>query len=156
MGYLVTGDQVSRWVSGQLGITVEIEKTAGVGWADEDGMVTQGAAFYNYSGRNMYVHVALLPEHRIVPTFLAAMMDYPFRQAKVHRLTGLIPAKNECGKALAVSLGGVLEGCLRECLANDDLLVYGLVQQQAERWLTAPYQRRLRRNIGVAHGQVVT
>lgn len=153
---IVTGDQVSRWVAGQLGIAIDIETTVGVGWSEADGTLTQGAAFYNYSGhdggRNLFVHVALLPGHRMVPTFLAAMMDYPFNQAKVHRLTGLIARSNFLGCALARSLGGTLEGCLRECLANDDLLVYGLVQPQAERWLTAPYQRRLRRSIGVAHG----
>ena len=151
---LMTGDVVSLWVATKLGITIDLDKTAGVGWTDVEGHLLMGAAFYNYSGRNMYIHVYCCPGHRLVPTFVAAMMDYPFNQARVQRLTGLIPAKSECGKALAIRLGGVLEGTLRECLAEDDLLVYGLLKRDAARWLTAAYQRRLR-PIGEAYGKVI-
>ena len=153
---LVTGDVVSRWVATQLGITVEIDKTAGVGWAEPDGTITIGAAFYNYTTYNMYVHLAMLPGHHLTPTFIAAFLDYPFKQAKVHRLTGLIPRKNKAGRSFAKALGATYEGCLRECLdGGDHLYIFGMLSTEAERWLTAPYQRRLRRNIREAvHGKI--
>ena len=149
---IVTGDHVVQWVEEQLDITIDLRGAVGVGWM-QDGHLAQGAVFYNYTGRNMYIHVACRTGYRLSPTFVAAMMDYPFTQAHVQRLTGLIPSCNEQGKALAMRLGGRLEGRMREVLDSGDLLVYGLLKRDAARWLTAAYHRRLR-PIGEAHETV--
>ena len=106
---IVTGDQVSCWVATELGIAVDLRLTVGVGYA-EGAKIIQGAAFYNFTPYNIYVHVALASGHGINPTFIAAMLDYPFNQAKVRRLTGLIPLKNHVARKFAEHLGGKVEG----------------------------------------------
>lgn len=145
---IITGDRVSIWVAKNLGIEVDLRLTVGVGWED-NGQIIMGAAFYNYTPYNIYVHVFIVPNHRLNPGFIAAFVDYPFNQAKVRRLTGLIPLKNFVARKFASDLGGKIEGCMEQALENDDLLIYGLTRSNAERWLTAPYQRR----IGVRHGK---
>lgn len=151
---LVTGTWVAAWTAMKLGYYPEmLGQAQGIGWAQGQTFIREtmlmGVLFNHYTERDLHVHFYKEEGVMVPPMFLAAVMDYPFNQAKVRRITAPIPAKNLRMQALARRLGFVCEGQQQEMLDNDDLMLYGLTSTQAKRWLTAP----IRRHLGVEYGQ---
>ena len=145
---LIVGDAVCQWVGAQLGFPVHYPLSQGVGWL-QDNTIKAGLLFYDYTRQNMNVHVAFTPGFRWNPTLLAAMMDYPFNQAQVQRLTGVIPKRNIPARELADHLGAELEGEMKNATSEgDSLMIYGLQREGASKWLTPAYQRRLESTYG--------
>lgn len=88
-------------------------------------------------GASVEMTVAGLPKSPwLTPGNLAGFLWYPFRQLNVGRVTIYTTPTNERCIALVEGIGFVREGLLREAAANgDDLLVYGLLARDAERFL---------------------
>jgi RimJ/RimL family protein N-acetyltransferase len=121
--------------------------SVGIGW-QRDGEIVCGAAFTDYNGININMHIAKLDGETFPPTFIAAIFDYPFNQVGVRRMTGLIPESNAASIAFAERVGGVREGVLRDGARDGNLVIYGLLRSEADRWLTASFARRLKRQGG--------
>lgn len=149
---LVLGQGVVEWVGAVLGNKFNLDTSEGIGWL-RGGNIVMGAAFTDYNGANINMHIALVKGERFSPTFVAAIMDYPFNQSGVKRVSGLIDESNEQSRRFAEHLGAVQEGVLRDALPNGNLVVYGLLKAAAQRWLTASYSQRLRS--GGLNGQSV-
>lgn len=140
---LLSSPEVSYWVSRQLGMEFDPARGTGIGQLDTQGNICVGAHFCDYDKQNVNVHISKIPDTRLNPTFVAAFIAYPFTQLRVVRLTGLIGSRKANAIQFAVRLGGVFEGRIRRGLPDDDLLVFGLVNTDAQRWLTARNLRRL-------------
>jgi len=138
--HLCVGDGVSQWVAEKLNAQAGFHGATGIGWM-VDGKITAGAVFNNYNRASVHMHLAI--EGRMPPTFVAAIMDYPFRQLGCKRITGLIAERNWASRRFAEHLGARIEGVLQDALESGNLVVYGLLRNDACKWLTAPYSRRI-------------
>jgi RimJ/RimL family protein N-acetyltransferase len=141
---LVFGPSVSAWVGRMTGHQYPGNATA-IGYA-RHGRIVQGAVFTDYSGANIQIHIACDPAHSFYSTFIAAAMDYPFRQLNVRRLTAFVASRNAPSQRLAEHFGGVREGVLTDALDDDDLIVYGLLRCNAQHWLTARFSDKLKQH----------
>lgn len=100
----------------------------------EDGELIAGVIYNHYSGTNICMHVAAVPGRRwLNKAFLFAAFDYPFNQLGVRRVTGLVPAKNAEARRFDTKLGFKYEGRMRHALADDDMLILGLLKEDC-RW----------------------
>ena len=138
---LVIGDGVLDWVNKQL--SVNLGEGAGIGFT-RNGEIIMGSVFNNYNTASIHMHIALKEGERLSPTFVAAIMDYPFRQLGVKRITGLIAETNIASRRFAEHLGFKFEGLLQDAIPSGNLVMYGLLKEQGDHWLTALYQRRLK------------
>lgn len=139
---LILGDGVIQWVSIMLGFPLQ-EKAVGIGWM-RHGEPQIGIVFYDYSPENMFIHVAMKPKAYWSPVFCMALMDYAFTQARVGRLTGMFPSRNTAALKFALKAGAHFEGRLRQAApGGDDYLIYGLLREEAEKWRTPAFQRKL-------------
>lgn len=66
--------------------------------------------------------------------YLWACFDYPFNQAKVHRITGLVGEGNHLARKFDEHLGFKLETRLKGAHPTGDLLVYVMRREQCK-WL---------------------
>jgi len=139
---LAVGTHVVQWVGDATG-HVYPPGAVGVGY-ERGGRVVQGVVFTDYTGANIQIHIARDPSHPFYPAFIAAAMDYPFRQLGCRRLTAFVAAKNIKSQRLAEKFGGVPEGIMLDALDDDDLIVYGLLRRNAQHWLTARYSDKLK------------
>lgn len=141
MNGLVIGDSVVEWVNKQL--WMNHRDGVGIGFA-RNGEIVMGVIFNNYNTASIHMHIALKEGERFSPTFIAAIMDYPFRQLGLKRITGLIAEDNVASRRFAEKLGAKFEGVLQDALPSGNLVMYGLLKEQGQYWLTALYQRRLK------------
>lgn len=148
---LTIGPHVIQWVGQQLDIPVYYPLMTGIGWED-GGELTVGAIFYDYTTYNINAHIAMSVGKRLPPTFIAAFLDYPFNQARVRRLTGVVPKSNWQARELAEHFGGVLEGEMKNAVEDGSMMIYGLQRRDAERWLRPVYSRRLVKEGDTVHG----
>jgi RimJ/RimL family protein N-acetyltransferase len=139
---LVFGPHVVTWVAEANGNTY-LPGAVGIGY-ERNGTIVQGVVFTDYSGANIQIHIACDSAHSFYPTFIAAAMDYPFRQLGCRRITAFIASRNLASQRLAEHFGGVREGVLTDALDDDDLIVYGLLRRNAQHWLTARFSDKLK------------
>lgn len=146
MGRFVLADHdemVAEWVQKRIAhFTIDGAYSA-IGLVNEQGHLLAGVVYEQYTGIDVHVHIAAVPGKRWISRFwLGEVFRYPFVQLGVHRMTGLVPAKNKAAQAFDEHLGFKLEGRLREKLpGGDDLLVYGMLKEEC-RWLGAGYGRQ--------------
>jgi RimJ/RimL family protein N-acetyltransferase len=99
----------------------------------ENDTILAGVIYNHYTGTDICMHVAAVPGKRwLNRKFLFAAFDYPFNQLKVRRVTGLVPSKNKAAQRFDEHLGFELEGRIRHALADDDLLLYGLLREDCK------------------------
>ena len=136
------GPEVVAWVGDATGHKYD-STAVGIGY-ERAGQIAQGVVFTDYSGANIQIHIARSPAHPFYPAFIAAAMDYPFRQLNCRRVTAFVAAKNLLSRRLAEKFGGVREGLMLDALDDDHLIVYGLLRRNAQHWLTARYSDKLK------------
>lgn len=107
-----------------------------------DGVLLAGVVYNHFSDHNVCMHVGAVGRYWLTPDFLHAAFDYPFNQLKVKRVTGLVPKKNKAARKLDENLGFTIEGNMRQALADDDMLLYGMTRSEC-RWLSAEFCERL-------------
>ncbi len=139
---LTFGPRVLAWVGGMTGHEYP-DSAAAIGY-ERNGKIVQGVVFTDYSGPNIQIHIACAPGRTFYPTFVAAAMDYPFRQLQCRRVTAFVAGRNERSRSLAMKFGGVQEGIMVDALDDDDLIVYGLTRRRAHQWLTARFSEKLK------------
>lgn len=131
---LVVGDDVVRWVAARTNEHGNFGAAVGLGWA-RDGQLVAGVAYNEFNGQNICAHIASDGSRRwLAREFLWAMFDYPFNQAKVARITGLVGEGNHAARRFDEHLGFRLETRLTGAHPTGDLLVYVLWRDNC-RWL---------------------
>ena len=151
---LFIGLEVILWLERRLGETFDHQKSIGIGWLDKDQNIVIGACFTDYDGYNLNVHIAKNHNVPIPPTFIAAFCHYPFCQANVQRITGIIPEYRNDALRFALAIGGHPEGRIRKGIDGYDLIIYGMLKEEASCWLTARMLARIEK--GQHYGKVST
>ena len=152
---LAVGKGVAQWVSDTLGINLDISRCEGIGWA-KGGKIICGTAYAGWNGANVWLHTVIEKGRRMSPTYVAAMIDYPFNQLKVKRCSALIDQNNQVSRDFAQHLGAAVEGVLIDATESGNLVLYGLLKKDAQRWLTASFSQRLRsRDVRAENGKSV-
>ncbi len=136
------GPEIVAWVGVATGHKYD-STAVGIGY-ERDGRIVQGVVFTDYTVTNIQIHIARDQEHPFYSAFIAAAMDYPFRQLSCRRVTAFVAAKNLKSQRLAEKFGGTPEGVMLDALDDDDLIVYGLLRRNAQHWLTARYSDKLK------------
>ena len=139
MIYLIYGqDQaVANWVQSRL---PEIRNGFGEYTAigvTEDGAPIAGVVYHHYIGFDMQLSMAADSPRWCSRRTLRALLGYPFYQLKVARITACTGKHNKRMRSMAERLGFRLEGCVRRGFdGTRDVLVYGMLRSEAERWIT--------------------
>ena len=113
------------------------EKARAIGITDSDGRLIAVGVYYNWSERFKSIEFA---GASITPKWmsrevLSVLFKYPFVQLGCERLTLVIPRRNRRARRVIEGLGFVLEGKARKGFLDDDAMIYGILREEAERWM---------------------
>lgn len=133
---IVTGPQVVEWVAKQTNEFGNFGCAVGIGW-EHAGQIVAGVAYNDYNGPNINAHIAITGA--MTKTFLHTIFDYPFNQAKVKRITGLVGSGNEKGNNINLRLGFIEETRLKDCHPTGDMIVY-VMRRENCRWLELKHE----------------
>lgn len=142
---IVIGQEVVDWVASRTGEFGSYGAAVGIGW-EKDGSLIAGVVYNDFNGVNMQMHVASDGTGKwMTREYLRVCFDYPFNQAKVKRITGLVGEGNLEARKFDEHLGFVRETTLRGAHPTGDLIVYVMWKDKC-RWLRNEnlYPRRLR------------
>jgi len=102
-----------------------------------DGKLVSLAAFDNYNGTNIDIHIWA---DRITRKRLRALGDYAFGLCGCRRMTSLNDSNNFQMKEYLERLGFEYEGTIRHALPDSDLIVYGLIKEDCK-WVSPKPKR---------------
>lgn len=129
-------DILGPWIASRLGFQWYPGRGQCFGQIEDDKILAV-VLFEDYNGVNCSMHVAASVTDKarwLTKEFLFACFDYPFRQLKCKRVTGLVPAKNMAARRFDEHLGFILEATLKDAWPDDNLLVYRMYREEC-RWL---------------------
>jgi hypothetical protein len=121
-------DRVGPWVSSRTGGTYS-PTDVGIG-LEKDGVLVAGTLFDSYLGNSMCVHLAGDGKDWLNREFLHVCFDYPFNQAKIKKLIGLVDSTNTQARKFDEHIGFVLEATIKDAGRHGDLLIYSMTRQQ--------------------------
>lgn len=98
-------DWIGQWVADQVGFEYIPGRMTAIGLVDENERVLGGVLFYDYSGTNIWLHVAATPGCHGAVDFVKAVFDYVFVQCGCVRCSGWVPASNKAALVLDRKLG---------------------------------------------------
>lgn len=131
---IVTGQAVVEWVAKRTNEYGNFGSAVGIGWK-RHGALVAGVVYSDFNGANMLMHVASdESRHWLTREYLRVCFDYPFNQAKVKRVTGLVGEGNMAARRFDEHLGFVLETRLKDAHPTGDLLVYCMTRNNC-RWI---------------------
>lgn len=106
-----------------------------IGVAD-DGALIAGVVYHEYRGHSIQLSMASDSPRWCTRRTLKHLLGYPFSQLHVARITACTAKSNSRLRSLVSRLGFRLEGNVRRGLdGQHDLLIYGLLREEAERWI---------------------
>lgn len=142
-------DTVAGWVSGQIpGNPDFISRRDAFGrrmyhaiGAVEDtelgSKIVAGIVYHNYVAEygNIELSMAAISPVWAKRHIIAAFLHYPFEVCGCKRVTTMTPAKNRRALKFNEHIGFVREGVVRRGFGTDDMVICGLLREEAERWL---------------------
>lgn len=144
---IVYGDdeQVAKWVQAKL---PEIRNGFGVCVAVgivDDSQPIAGIVYHDYRPEiSVQMSMASTRPQWCNRRTLRALLSYPFLQLQVARVTVYTGKHNKKLRSLVERLGFELEGRVRRGFdGQKDLLIYGLLREEAERWIGERHGERL-------------
>jgi RimJ/RimL family protein N-acetyltransferase len=105
-----------------------------------DGEIVAGMAVMNVDNRHGNAEIAMAtsgPRWASRAT-VRKLLEYPFCQLGLRRITTIISAANEPALKLNRQLGFKQEGVMRHGMGDEDAIIMGLLREEAERWLQSP------------------
>lgn len=141
---ILTGKHVVEWVAKRTNEFGNFGCAAGIGlqeWRPVKNCwdLIAGVAYSDFNGVNILMHVAAEPGARwMTREYLRVCFDYPFNQAKVARVTGLVGEGNKAAQKFDEHLGFELETTLSHAHPTGHLLVYRMWKGDC-RFLREPY-----------------
>lgn len=130
---LTIGPHVVEWVAKRTGEFGNYGAAVGIGW--EEGELRAGVVYNDFNGANLCMHVASDGTKQWMRReYLWTCFDYPFNQAGVKRITGLVGEGNYDARQFDEHLGFKLETRLRGAHPTGDLLVYVMWRDDCK-WL---------------------
>ena len=102
---------------------------------EDDGELLAVVVYNLYSSADIAMHIAAVPGRRwMTREFLRVAFRYPFVQLKCRRVSGYVPASNADAQRFDEHLGFQREGLMRHALPDDDIIVYGMLREEARRF----------------------
>lgn len=96
-----------------------------------------GVVYHEYRGHSIQLSMASESPRWCTRRTLRALLGYPFKQLHVARITACTAKSNTALRSLVDRLSFRLEGTIRCGLdGKQDLLIYGLLREEAEQWIT--------------------
>lgn len=112
----------------------------------ENNQLIAGVLYNHYNPPNICMHVGAIGKSWLNRDFLFAAFDYPFNQLGCGRVTALVPKKNKAARKFDEHLGFKLEGVMRQALADDDMMVYGMLRSECK-YIRPEFQAKMNRRI---------
>lgn len=123
-----------EWVAKRTQEHGNFGAAVGIGWLDAD-EIRVGVVYNEFNGANLCMHVASDGTRKWMRReYLWTCFDYPFHQAGVRRITGLVGEGNYDARQFDEHLGFRLETRLKGAHPTGDLLVYVMWRDDCK-WL---------------------
>ena len=128
---------VANWVQARL---PEIRNGFGaysaIGVMDDDTSIA-GVVYHDYRRHDIQLSMAADSPSWCNRRTLRALLGYPFNQLMVARITACTGKHNKRLRSMVERLGFQLEGRIRKGFdGTRDMLVYGMIRAEAERWIS--------------------
>lgn len=137
MNIIIPQDQsLHDWVAAKMPDDVHFRRSdIAVGVADD--RIRAGVVYHDWQPDYGNVQVSFATEGPGWATrkTVAALLWPPFRELKCRRVTALIRKKNRASRKLVEKLGFREEGSLWRGYGDDHMMVYGLREADALKWL---------------------
>ena len=143
MKKVVTGAHVVDWVAKRTDEYGNYGAAVGIG-LEQDNSLIAGVVFNDYNGANICMHVASDNSKRwMTKEYLWFVFYYAFEQAKVKRITGLVPESNYEAIKFDTHIGFSEETRLKDAHPDGDLIVF-VMRKESCRWLRRnKYEQKL-------------
>lgn len=125
---------VAAWAGERLGIA-DWGPCQAIGVLRDMELVA-AAVFNNYRHPNIEISFVVSSPRWATPLAVRSILQYPFDQLGVKRLTSVTEATNQRARAFLSRLGFREEGVHPDALPTGDAITYGLLARDASRWLT--------------------
>lgn len=125
-------ERLLRWCGERLGVVFP-EDSITLACADWELLAV--VVYRRFSKHNCEMSIASIHPRWCSRRFLRAAFTYPFKQCELSRVTFVTTADNPETLVLLDRLGAKEEGVLRNWFGEKDGIIYGLLRQEAERWL---------------------
>lgn len=137
---IVVGSAVVEWVAKKTNEFGNFGAAVGIG-LERDGKLVAGVVYNEWNGVNINMHVASDGSKRwMTREYLKACFEYPFNQAKVLRVTGLVGEGNLAARKFDEHLGFELETTLKRAHPTGDLLVYVMWKERCK-WISQGFEK---------------
>jgi len=103
-----------------------------------DGEIVAGMAIMNTNGSNAEISMAATSPRWASRVTIRKMLEYPFVQLGLRRITTITAASNETALKMNRQLGFKQEGVMRYGMGDEDAIIMGLFREEADRWLQKP------------------
>lgn len=110
----------------------EFENPNDVMAIERDGKIIAAVIFTRWVGPDIHMHFA---GSNLTRRFIRAMWNYAFVQMRCERVTVTIRADNDRSLGLIWRVGFQYEGRLRRKEEHNDLLIFGLLRDEAPVWM---------------------
>lgn len=95
-------------------------------------------AIMNTNGSNAEISMAATSPRWASRVTIRKMLEYPFIQLGLRRITTITAASNETALKMNRQLGFKQEGVMRYGMGDEDAIIMGLLREEADRWLQKP------------------
>ena len=91
---------------------------------------------FDYDGANVYFGgVSDGAKYWLNKRIIGEIADFIFNHLGCVRVTARTQPENTKARRMLESIGFVCEGIMRQGYGNKDMLIYGILQSEAERWM---------------------
>lgn len=128
-------EQVCLWIAQRVPYFTPDPRMAAIGVARDK--LIAGVAYHSYQPEVGDIQVTLAADHPswAQPGVVARLMEFPFVQLECRRASAFVARKNKRSRRWIEGVGFKMEGKVRRGLPDDDLIGYGLLREEAERFL---------------------
>lgn len=111
---------------------------------ESEGYLIAGVVYHDYRRFGIQISMASESPRWCSRRTLRVLLGYPFLQLNVARVTACTSKNNKKLRSLVTRLGFKLEGTIRCGFdGKHDLLVYGLLRDEAQKWIEVRHDERL-------------
>ena len=127
---------VAAWVAERIQDCSDFGPYTAIGFA-QDRVLIAGIVYNNYRPElgSVEVSFATNGQVRAFKDGLSVALSFPFIELRCQRVEARCRKKNKRIRRFLEGIGFKLEGCLRRGWGNEDMMVYGMLREDATRWL---------------------
>ena len=136
-------EEAVTWAKRVIGIESPVGLCRALSAVDSNGDFAFVVVLSNFTNRNIDMHTAAVEgatwaSPKAAIRMFNSVFKYAFEHLKAVRVTGLVRSKNNAARKFDEHLGFKLEGVMRKAFTDDDLCVYGFLDED---FLNHPWRR---------------